>query len=77
MDNIQVKNEIIGTVYAETRSGALIRSDELPPETVCFCPGCFTIGDKALFTIQKYTYLEDKIKILLSYDSMIEYAYAA
>lgn len=77
MNNIQVRNEIIGTVYAETRKGALIRSDDLPQDAFCFCPGCLRIGDRALFTIKKFTYLEDKVKITLSYDSMIEYAYTA
>ncbi|MGN0552843.1 MAG: hypothetical protein ACI4I1_05635 [Oscillospiraceae bacterium] len=77
MNNIQVNNEITGTVYAETHKGVLISSDELPSNAFCFCPGCLTIGDRALFTIRKFTYFEDKVKITLSYDSMIEYAHSA
>lgn len=77
MPNIERKNEIIGTVCIETRKGALISSDDLPPDTLGYCSGCFTKGDKGIFTIENFTYMEDRIKILLSCDSVIEYGYSA
>lgn len=74
MDNIQIRDVITGTVYAETRKGVMVSSDELPSNTVCYCPGCLKTGDKALFTIKTYTYTDGAVKVLLSFDSMLEYA---
>lgn len=74
MENFERLDVITGTVAAETRKGAIICSQELPEDSVCYCPGCLTKGDTAMFTIKKYTYTDGVLKILLSFDSMIEYA---
>ncbi|MGN0553914.1 MAG: hypothetical protein ACI4I1_11040 [Oscillospiraceae bacterium] len=77
MNSLERRDVITGTVYAETKKGVLISSDQLPADSVCFCPGCLTKGDTAMFTIQNYTYSAEGTKILLSFDSMIKYADAA
>lgn len=74
MNDYERFDVITGTVTEETRKGVIVQSRDLPANSVCYCPGCLTKGDTALFTIQKYTITDAELKILLSFDSMIESA---
>lgn len=65
---------VTGTVSAVTRKGVIVEADGFPENSVCFCPVGLTVGDTAFFTIRGIIHTDGIFRVLLSFDSIIEFA---